>query len=225
MDVSEPGNVAREARLLLRASRAGTLATADRRPALRLPGDAGDGARMPASSSSCPTSPSTHGTSGQDAALRRSWSQGDGRTGPNVSDRAPPHRHRASLPSSPDPALKCSLGRALHPYAAFYAGFGDFHLWRVRPMPVRCSSAGSPAPTACVRADTGLPRQPDSRPRPKRSVIAHCNARTTRMRWTPSPAAPACRATGWAHGGLRPRRLRPRAGPKKVRRIRLAGTG
>ena len=32
-----------------------------------------------------------------------------------------------------DPALKARWV-ALHPYAAFYAGFGDFHLWRVRPV-------------------------------------------------------------------------------------------
>ncbi len=32
-----------------------------------------------------------------------------------------------------DPALKaCYL--AVHPYASLYADFGDFHLWRVRPM-------------------------------------------------------------------------------------------
>jgi hypothetical protein len=32
-----------------------------------------------------------------------------------------------------DPALKARY-LAVHPYAALYAGFGDFHLWRVRPM-------------------------------------------------------------------------------------------
>jgi putative heme iron utilization protein len=32
----------------------------------------------------------------------------------------------------PDPALKARWV-ALHPYAAFYAGFGDFQLWRVMP--------------------------------------------------------------------------------------------
>jgi putative heme iron utilization protein len=33
----------------------------------------------------------------------------------------------------PDPALRARWV-TLHPYAAFYAGFGDFNLWRVRPM-------------------------------------------------------------------------------------------
>ena len=32
-----------------------------------------------------------------------------------------------------DPALKARY-LAVHPYAALYAGFGDFHLWRIRPM-------------------------------------------------------------------------------------------
>jgi len=32
----------------------------------------------------------------------------------------------------PDPALHARW-IALHPYAAFYAGFADFHLWRLRP--------------------------------------------------------------------------------------------
>jgi len=32
-----------------------------------------------------------------------------------------------------DPALKARWVAA-HPYAAFYAGFGDFHLWRLRPV-------------------------------------------------------------------------------------------
>ncbi len=32
-----------------------------------------------------------------------------------------------------DPMLKARF-LAMHPYAAQYAGFGDFHLWRMRPM-------------------------------------------------------------------------------------------
>ena len=32
-----------------------------------------------------------------------------------------------------DPALKARY-LAIHPYAALYAGFGDFHLWRLRPL-------------------------------------------------------------------------------------------
>jgi putative heme iron utilization protein len=33
----------------------------------------------------------------------------------------------------PDPALQARWV-SLHPYAAFYADFGDFHLWRIRPL-------------------------------------------------------------------------------------------
>ena len=32
-----------------------------------------------------------------------------------------------------DPALKARY-LAVHPYASLYADFGDFHLWRVRPL-------------------------------------------------------------------------------------------
>ena len=32
-----------------------------------------------------------------------------------------------------DPALKARW-IDIHPYATFYAGFGDFHLWRIKPM-------------------------------------------------------------------------------------------
>lgn len=34
---------------------------------------------------------------------------------------------------SDDPVLKAGY-LAVHPYASLYAGFGDFHLWRIRPM-------------------------------------------------------------------------------------------
>ncbi len=34
---------------------------------------------------------------------------------------------------APDPALKARW-LAIHPYSALYAGFGDFALWRIRPM-------------------------------------------------------------------------------------------
>ena len=34
---------------------------------------------------------------------------------------------------SDDPVLKARY-LAVHPYASLYAGFGDFHLWRVRPL-------------------------------------------------------------------------------------------
>ena len=51
--------------------------------------------------------------------------------GPNVQT-APRVTITGVASIEPDPALKARWV-ALHPYAAFYAGFGDFNLWRVRP--------------------------------------------------------------------------------------------
>ena len=74
-----------------------------------------------------------------------------------------------------DPALKARY-LAVHPYAALYADFGDFHLWRLRPLAalfvggfaraVRLRSAElAPDPAgvaALAAAEAG--------------IIAHCNA-------------------------------------------------
>lgn len=51
--------------------------------------------------------------------------------GPNVQT-APRVTITGVAEIEPDPGLKARWV-ALHPYAAFYAGFGDFNLWRVRP--------------------------------------------------------------------------------------------
>ena len=75
----------------------------------------------------------------------------------------------------PDPALR-SRWVALHPYAAFYAGFGDFNLWRIHPMGGlfvggfarahrlrQADLTTDPAAVAAVAASEA-------------SVITHCNA-------------------------------------------------
>lgn len=74
-----------------------------------------------------------------------------------------------------DPALRARY-LAVHPYAALYADFGDFHLWRLRPLAalfvggfaraVRLRSAElapDPAAVAALAAAEG-------------GIIAHCNA-------------------------------------------------
>lgn len=73
-----------------------------------------------------------------------------------------------------DPALKARY-LAVHPYAALYAGFADFHLWRIKPLnalfvggfarAVRLKSADlTPDPTAVAAiADA------------ETAIIAHCN--------------------------------------------------
>lgn len=75
----------------------------------------------------------------------------------------------------PDPALK-RRWVARHPYAAFYAGFGDFNLWRVEPVGGLYIGGFASA--------TRL-RQADLRPDPaavasvldaEPSILDHCNA-------------------------------------------------
>jgi len=73
-----------------------------------------------------------------------------------------------------DPALKARY-LAVHPYASLYAGFGDFHLWRVRPLgalfvagfarAVRLRQAEL-APDATAVAALAAAED---------SIIAHCN--------------------------------------------------
>lgn len=74
-----------------------------------------------------------------------------------------------------DPALK-SRWLALHPYAAPYADFGDFALWRIRP--VAALFVGGFARAARLRQSVLLPdaaataRIAAAEP----GIIAHCNA-------------------------------------------------
>ena len=74
-----------------------------------------------------------------------------------------------------DPALKARY-LAIHPYAAMYAGFGDFHVWRVRPMGALL--VGGFARAARVRmADLN----PDAAAvaaiaAAEASIVSHCNA-------------------------------------------------
>ncbi len=75
----------------------------------------------------------------------------------------------------PDPALR-TRWLAVHPYAALYAGFGDFALWRVRPggallvggfaRAVRLPAAELLPPEAAVDALAAA----------EAGIIAHCNA-------------------------------------------------
>lgn len=74
----------------------------------------------------------------------------------------------------PDPAMK-RRWIARHPYAAFYAGFGDFHLWRIQPMGGQYIGGFASA--------TRL-RQADLQPDPaavasilaaEDGILAHCN--------------------------------------------------
>jgi putative heme iron utilization protein len=75
---------------------------------------------------------------------------------------------------SDEPALKARHG-AIHPYASLYAGFGDFHLWRLRP-------AGAMLVGGFARAfrirPTDIVPAPDAAAaiaRAEADIIFHCN--------------------------------------------------
>lgn len=128
--IPKPASVqpAREARALLRVARAGTLATqAAGQPfaSLVTPATAPDGSVLML-------------LSGLSEHTRHLYDEprcavmvAGAPNGPNAQTR--PRLTVTGLASpEPDPALKARWV-ALHPYAAFYAGFADFKLWRVRP--------------------------------------------------------------------------------------------
>jgi len=73
-----------------------------------------------------------------------------------------------------DPALKARY-LAIHPYAALYADFGDFHLWRIRPM-AALLVGGFARATRIKRDDLAPP--PDAVAAigaAEDGIIAHCN--------------------------------------------------
>ena len=108
---------------------------------------------------------------------------------------------------------------AVHPYAALYAGFGDFALWRIRP--VNGLFVGGFARAARLRAAdlTPEPAAVAAIAAAEADIIAHCNADH------PDAMAAIARAAGGvAHrrGGCR--WLRPGAG--RARRAgRVVGAG
>ncbi len=71
----------------------------------------------------------------------------------------------------PDPALRARWV-AQHPYAEFYAGFGDFHLWRLRP--VAALFVGGFARAHRLRQGDLISAAP-AVAAAEAQVIAHCN--------------------------------------------------
>lgn len=119
---------AREARALLRAARAGTLATQTAgQPfaSLITPATAPDGSVLMLLSGL-----SEHTRHLRDEP-RCAVMVASAPNGPNAQTRPRLTVTGLAVPEL-DPMLKVRWV-ALHPYAAFYAGFADFKLWRVRP--------------------------------------------------------------------------------------------
>lgn len=159
------------ARLLLRAARAGSLATVtDGQPfnSLATPAPAPDGSVL------LLLSELSEHTRHLRIEPRCSVLMTGEPDGPNP--QTAPRLTVTGLASlEPDTALK-RRWIARHPYAAFYAGFGDFNLWRVEPMGGLYIGGFASA--------TRL-RQADLRPDPaavaavleaEPSILEHCNA-------------------------------------------------
>lgn len=159
-----------DARALLRAARAGTLATSgDGQPfaSLVTPAAAPDGSVLLLLS----------GLSEHTRHLRDEprcavmVAGGPTETNPQTAPRLTVTGLAAP---EPDPALKARWV-ALHPYAAFYAGFGDFQLWRVVPK-AGLYIGGFASATRLRQAD--LAWDPDAVAAVAASepgVLAHCN--------------------------------------------------
>lgn len=74
----------------------------------------------------------------------------------------------------PDPTLKARWV-ALHPYAAFYAGFGDFQLWRVMPR-AGLYIGGFASATRLRQADLAWdPAAVEAVAAAEHGVLTHCN--------------------------------------------------
>jgi putative heme iron utilization protein len=117
-----------DARRLLRAARGGTLATsAAGQPfaSLVTPATAPDGSAL------LLLSDLSEHTRHLRAEPRCALLVAGAAEGPNPQT-APRLTLTGLAELEPDPALHARWVAA-HPYAAFYAGFGDFHLWRLRP--------------------------------------------------------------------------------------------
>lgn len=158
---------ARAARLILRAARAGTLATAgEGQPfaSLVTPATAGDASIL------LLLSDLSEHTRHLRAEPRCAVMVAGEPDGPNA--QTAPRLTVTGLASiEPDPAYRARWV-ALHPYAAFYAGFGDFNLWRIRPG--GALFVGGFARAHRIRQADLVCAAPEV-DAAEASVIAHCN--------------------------------------------------
>lgn len=159
-----------DARALLRAARAGTLATSgDGQPfaSLVTPAAAPDGSVLLLLS----------GLSEHTRHLRDEPRCAVMVAGPPVEanpQTAPRLTVTGLAAPEPDPALKARWV-ALHPYAAFYAGFGDFQLWRMAPK-AGLYIGGFASATRLRQADLAWdPAAVEAVAAAEPGVLAHCN--------------------------------------------------
>lgn len=159
-----------DARRLLRAARSGTLASSgDGQPSASLvtPAAAPDGSLLLLLSGL-----SEH-TRHLRAEPRCAVMVAGAPTGPNPQT-APRLTVTGTAAPEPDVALKARWV-ALHPYAAFYAGLGDFQLWRVTPR-AGYYIGGFASATRLRHADLAWePAAVAAVAAAEESVLAHCN--------------------------------------------------
>jgi putative heme iron utilization protein len=74
----------------------------------------------------------------------------------------------------PDPALKARW-LALHPYAALYAGFADFSLWRIRPAAALYVAGFATATRLKAAALLPDPAHAAAIAAAEAGIVAHCN--------------------------------------------------
>lgn len=159
-----------DARALLRAARAGTLATnGDGQPfaSLVTPAAAPDGAVLLLLS----------GLSEHTRHLRTEPRCAVMVAGPqtDVNPQTAPRLTVTGIAApEPDPALKARWV-ALHPYAAFYAGFGDFQLWRIVPK-AGLYIGGFASATRLRQADLAWDAKAvEAVAAAEASILSHCN--------------------------------------------------
>ncbi len=169
-EANVPQTPEREARLLLRAARAGTLATAaDGQPfaSLVTPATAGDGSIL------LLLSDLSEHTRHLRAEPRCAVMVAGEPEGANVQT-APRLTVTGLAAIDPDPALRARWV-ALHPYAAFYAGFGDFNLWRIRPGGALFVGGFARAHRIRQAALVPDPAAVEAVDAAEAGVLAHCN--------------------------------------------------
>jgi len=171
MEVTEAVSAALAARNLMRAARVATLATSDAgQPfaSLVTPTTAVDGSVLLLLSDLSPHTRHLRAEPRCSLLFAGAPAETNPQTAPRVTVLG------AAVPE-PDPALKARWV-ALHPYAAFYADFGDFRLWRVRPAAAHY--VGGFASAHRLQGAELLP-DPDTAARiavAEPEIIARCNA-------------------------------------------------
>lgn len=162
---------ARAGRLLLRAARAGTLATsAGGQPfaSLITPATAPDGSILMLLSG---LSDHTRHLKQEPRCAVMVMGAPDG---PNPQT-APRLTVSGLAAPEPDPALKARWV-TLHPYAGFYAGLGDFVLWRVRPLAGHYIGGFASAHRLPEAALTPDPQAVAAVAASEGGILGHCNA-------------------------------------------------